>query len=279
MGNIMIAEQNINEEIKRYKALHYRFVRRLNRLSTSNVPEQMTCTMKNGRGYYSELWMEDGVKNTKYLGTIENAEVLAIKENQFLRKATSMLEKKINELEKCEKKLKPLTPEMINESLPKVYQLPPEKLKEVAGPDEEEKWYSASMKEKASIEARYGEWYPEGLRHKAKDGTGMRSKSEVSIANELINRGICYIYEMPYFIGPILSHPDFMFYSFSRCKPMIWEHAGMLGDEKYREDFSDRIDLYINHGYTPCVDVIFTFDSKVGLIDTRQINEIIDEYR
>ena len=59
---------------------------------------------------------------------------------------------------------------------------------------------------------------------------------------------------------------------------MIWEHAGMMGDEGYRLKFADRMNLYLNGGYTPNVDVIFSFDTAEGRLDSRLISRIIDEY-
>lgn len=44
------------------------------------------------------------------------------------------------------------------------------------------------------------------------------------------------------------------------------------------ENFVKNISTYIYGGYVPCVDVVFTFDTIAGDLDTRTIDAIIDEY-
>ena len=272
-------EKWIENEIGNCKAVHYRLSRRLNKLAVTGADERLSCNTKsNGKKYFSEVWMENGVKKTRYLGSESNKEVLEIQEKRFLRKTLPMLEKKIKALEICVGEIWPLNYLELNESLPKVYRLPPEKVKEMVGSDSAEKWYLEATKQKVKDDARFGISHPEDLIHTAKDGTKMRSKSEVAIANELINREIPYIYEKPLFVNNHLMHPDFMFYSYSRMKPMIWEHAGMIGDEGYRSGFEKRMDQYMRGGFAPCVDVILTFDTTDGRLDTRIIDAIIDEY-
>ena len=279
VNNIRKMKSWIDSELKTCRELHYRLSRRLNRMHPSVVEERLTCSGKEGRVYYSEVWVEDGERKTRYLGNGDNREVVEIKEKRFLKKALSVLDSRIKALEGGGELILPIDFEEINESLPKVYRLSPEQISRIVGPDAEEKWFRAAVAEKEIIDERIGIVNPEGLIHRAKDGTLMRSKSETSIANELINRGIPYIYEMPVKIKNIWMHPDFMFYSHSRMKPMMWEHAGMLGDEGYMESFSFRMDTYIRGGFVPCVDILFSFDTKDGRIDSRMIDAIIDEYR
>lgn len=279
MNNMHKMEMWMDNELRTCKDLHYRLSRKLSRHGGSAADGRLTCSVKKGNKYYAEVWVENGEKKTRYLGREDNQEVLAIKEKHFLKKALSVLGERIQLIESGTEKLRMVDFREINESLPKVYRMTPEQLKDIAGPDAEEKWYRRALREKEIIDKRHGIIYSSGKVHTAKDGTRMRSKSEVSIANELINREIPYIYEMPVKVGNIWMHPDIMFYSFSRMKPMIWEHAGMLGDSKYMEDFARKTDTYIKGGLVPCVDIIFSFDKVNGWIDSRQIDAIIDEYR
>ena len=269
----------LDDEIKYCREKRYRFSRRLKQLPSAMLDERLACKVIRGRNYYSEVWVEDGERKLRYLGTEDNRDVLEIREVHFLKKAMLTLDKKIQMLESSRDKIRPIGFDEINASMPKVYRLSAEHLSEVVGPDCEEKWYIQALKEKASLDERHKAGYQSGRVHTAKDGTMMRSKSEVSIANELINRGIPYIYEMPVKVNGIWMHPDFRFFSLSRSKPMIWEHAGMMGDNEYKNDFSRKLDTYINGGYVPCVDVVFTFDTTDGNIDTRMIDAILDEYR
>lgn len=266
-------------ELGSCRNMRNRLSRRLHRFPAVGADDQLSFYCCNGRMYYSLIWYENGKKRKRYLGTADNREVMEIQERRFISKALELLDKRIGMLESCNETLSPLDFDAVNNSLPKAYRLQSEHITNVIGPDAEERWYTKALKEKTADDARYGIRYAEKRIHQAKDGTLMRSKSEVSIANELINRGIPYLYEKPIMINHFVMHPDFMFYSFSRMKPMIWEHSGMLGDPKYMNDFSARMDNYIRGGLVPCVDILFSFDTIDGSIDTRIIDAIIDEYR
>ena len=279
MDNKRIAEHWIENELKRDKDIHYRLSRRLGKISTSKVDERLSCSIKKGHKYYSEVWMENGERKSRYLGGEDNKDVLEIQEKRFIRKVLPILEKRIEMLRKSPAYIMPLDFNEINESLPNVYRLPSERVRQIIGPDEAGKWYLSSLDDKKKLDKRYGIRHPEDLIHIAKDGTPMRSKSEVIIANELINYGIPYIYEMPINVKNFIMHPDFMFYSHSRGKPMIWEHVGMIGDEGYKQGFEDRMDTYMRGGIATCVDIIITFDTTDGRLDTELIDRIIEDFR
>ncbi len=278
MNNSYWAENYISDEIKKCKALHYRFSRHFARIAVQPVLEVLTSTQKNGVRYYSETWLEDGERKTRYIGREDNSEVKTIKEKHFLKKALQKLDTHMTQLGKASDMIMPFDYNEVNDSLPKVYRLMPEHLKDIAGPTEEEKWYEAALEEKAAIDNKYGISYESDLTHKAKDGTRTRSKSEVAIYNEFLLRGKPCIYEMPAHVGPYLMHPDFTFYSNRYNKVIMWEHAGMLGDPDYMNSFSERTDRYIRAGFVPCVDIIFTFDTMRGDIDTGMIKTLLDEY-
>lgn len=268
----------IGEELERCSGLHYRFAKRLSRISSSPTLEVLGFSERKGKKYYTEFWTEGGKKRHRYLGTEENEEVRLIQEKHYLKKALSELERHMRRLNAVEE-IEQFDCSRINEQLPKAYVMSEEHLKEIVGPDDEEKWYMEAVAEKAVKDRKYGIRYEEGRRHTAKDGNKTRSKSEVSIANEFFDRGKPYVYEMPVIVNHFLIHPDFMFYSNRYGRVIYWEHAGMLGEEKYMKDYSDRVDLYIRGGLVPGVDVIFTFDTVSGDLDTRVIKRLLDEYQ
>ena len=272
-------ERWIAGELNRYREHRRRLAVRLGQMQNVSDSERLTYSIRKGKRYYSELIYRDGVRRKRYIGNESKQEVAEIKEKRFLKAALKKLDERISMLEKGAGMLVPVDPEKINEELPEVYRLSPEKIRMVFGQGEEEAWYESAVAEKARMDAKYGIKYRDDLKHMAKDGTRMRSKSEVLIANEFISRGIPYVYEMPVFAGNILMHPDFCFYSYSRGRVMLWEHAGKLGDSDYMTGFSDKMDTYIRKGFVPCVDILFTFDTKRGDLDTRMIDAIIDEYR
>ncbi len=268
----------MEDEISKCKMLHRRLSHRLSQIAIQPVYEILNYKEKAGKKYYNEVWVEDGSRRTRYLGGEDDPEVMKIKEKHFLSRALKMLEKYIGKLEKADEGIGPFDLAEVNESLPKAYHLTPEHLNRVAGPTDEERWYEAALKEKALMDARFGISYEHRLTHKAKDGTLMRSKSEVAIADEFIHRGKPYIYEMPTHVGPFIMHPDFTFYSNRYDKVIMWEHAGKLGDPDYMNSFSERTDRYIRAGVLPCVDVILSFDTMLGDIDAGMIKTLLDEY-
>ena len=278
MDQLHMAADCIERELNKYKKLHYRFAKHLTRIARTPVFEKMNTTEKNGKVYYSEFWREAGKRKSKYLGGENNPDVKAIKEKYFLRAALKKLETHISNLEKSKNLAEPFDCAEINSELPKVYRLTTEHLKQVEGPTPEEAWYDAAMKEKVQLDSFYGISYENDLTHRAKDGTMVRSKSEVTISNEFADRGKPYIYEMPTHIGPFLMHPDFTFYSNRFGRVFMWEHAGKLGDSDYMASFSERMDRYIRAGYIPCVDIIFTFDTVLGDIDSEMIKAFLDDF-
>lgn len=268
----------IEEELRRCKSLHYRYARRLKVLSESGTPPAIIYTEKNGELYYSESWTEDGVRKTRYLGKASSPDVREAKERRFFETALKALDKHVDGLDRFAAAFTRFEPSEVNGALPRAYRLSNEELERIAGADEGDDWYRVAMKIKEHSERSLSEQFKAGRKHRAKDGTMTRSKSELSIANALIDRDIKYFFELPLTIGRQTIHPDFTFYSYSRGKVMYWEHAGMLGDEGYRKEFAERVSMYIAGGYVPCVDVIFTFDTSDGCLDASMIEAVIDDY-
>lgn len=109
------------------------------------------------------------------------------------------------------------------------------------------------------------------LIYETKDGTHVRSKSEVIISNLLAEAGLKYKYEekLPYKDGKWIE-PDFTVYHDG--KTYYWEHVGMLGKEDYDENWSKKIDIY--NQYFPG-QMIKTYESGVLSQDAERIIQMI----
>jgi hypothetical protein len=119
--------------------------------------------------------------------------------------------------------------------------------------------------------------YEENLIHIAKDGTSVRSKSEVIIANLLVDSGICYEYEKPLVLGTETRYPDFSFYDAASGDYVIWEHLGMLGDAGYAAKWEQKKALYKQYGYSEeNGNLIVTEDGLDGSLDSQMIQTLID---
>lgn len=123
-------------------------------------------------------------------------------------------------------------------------------------------------------------YYEEDLVHRAKDGRLFRSKSEVIIANMLIDSGLDdFLYEEKLPIGDTYKLPDFTFKDAATGSFIIWEHCGMMTDPIYRERWEAKKKLYELNGYSEKNgNLIVTEDLPNGGIDTQVIQDKIDEY-
>jgi exodeoxyribonuclease V alpha subunit len=118
----------------------------------------------------------------------------------------------------------------------------------------------------------------DGLVHVAKDGTPMRSKSEVIIANELINRGISVDYEEPLYGKDgdpgNFRLPDFTVYKAG--KAYYWEHLGLLSDPDYRRRWELKQHWYEANAYVD--HLITTEDGEREGLDSRIVVEKIEKW-
>ena len=124
--------------------------------------------------------------------------------------------------------------------------------------------------------AKYPPYKPEQLKHPALDGTMMRSKSEVIIANILLLAGIPFVYEVPVFINGNMVLPDFRIMSLIDLKTEILiEHQGMIFDDDYADKFIRSLKLYLNSDWIPNKNLFFTFDDAKERINTDQVTDIL----
>ena len=121
--------------------------------------------------------------------------------------------------------------------------------------------------------------YAENRIHTTKTGFMVRSKSEVIVANELINSGIqlteesyeqkLYAKDDPY----EYKLPDFTFEY--NGKKYYWEHFGMLALEEYKKSAEAKLNWYEKQGYLD--NLIQSQDGLDGSINSKKIDEIIEE--
>ena len=124
----------------------------------------------------------------------------------------------------------------------------------------------------------------EGLIHRSRRGTSVRSKSEVIIDDALFSKGIDAVYEEPFFgKDGSMKLPDFTIEDASTGQKFIWEHCGMMADEGYRQRWEEKQAWYRENGVLPheegggeVATLIVTFDDERGGIDGLQIDALID---
>ncbi len=101
-------------------------------------------------------------------------------------------------------------------------------------------------------------------------GERVRSKSEILIADKLNALGIPYRYEYPLYLGrqnPV--YPDFTILDTRERKMVVYEHFGMMQDEKYARDAMNKIKDYEKAGYLIGENFLFTMESSDCPLDMR----------
>ena len=116
--------------------------------------------------------------------------------------------------------------------------------------------------------------YVEGLIHKASNGELFRSKSEVIIANQLLNHDIPFKYEKMLESDGHKCIPDFTFVD-AGGDLIIWEHLGMLSVPSYAQAWQKKKEFYESIGFYEGENLFVSKDEENGGIDSQKITEII----
>lgn len=108
-------------------------------------------------------------------------------------------------------------------------------------------------------------------------GERMRSKSEVMIANSLINNNIPYHYEMPLYLdGGKKYYPDFTILRVKKRDVIYWEHLGKIGDQEYMTRNIKKFDDYKMNGLYIGKNILVSYENFRQPISSREIKELID---
>ncbi|MBQ4361783.1 MAG: hypothetical protein II787_02570 [Lachnospiraceae bacterium] len=110
-------------------------------------------------------------------------------------------------------------------------------------------------------------------------GERVRSKSEMTIANYLYERGIPYRYEFPVKMwnGRIV-HPDFLVLNVRERREIIYEHFGEMDEPGYAEKSALKFRDYQLTGFCQGRNLIMTWETKNTPIDMRLLKMIVREH-
>ncbi len=109
-------------------------------------------------------------------------------------------------------------------------------------------------------------------------GERVRSKSEKMIADKLALMKIPYRYEYPLDVGrSYCYYPDFTILDIRERKTIIYEHFGMMQDEKYARDALSKIKDYQKAGLKGGENFIFTMESNDCPLDMRLFERMLKE--
>lgn len=127
---------------------------------------------------------------------------------------------------------------------------------------------------KAPLEVRS---FEKGRKHVASDGTLVRSKSEMIIANLLHAKDLPYEYEAALTRGSETRRPDFTIRTPTRT--YYWEHLGMLGDAAYAQKWAKKEAWYKANGITPTSNetrLVLTRDGPDGSFDSAEAAKVVE---
>lgn len=219
-----------------------------------------------GKRYYSKY--QNG--NRKYMGKETVQEVKDIQLYKLLEEMIKRIETNDVLISKILKEYKDPSPITVERELGKAYQNESGELLKLFGKKNGKDWGNQEYE-------RYMK-YPEKLVHRTLKGDFVRSKSEVILANTLFAKGLQYRYEEITEIGSHVLAPDFKVLIPKTNQIKIIEHFGMMQDFKYRKKAMDKMETYIEHGYRPYEDIIFTFDDLDGHIDAKNLDILITNF-
>ncbi|MBR0374400.1 MAG: hypothetical protein IJH91_07740 [Mogibacterium sp.] len=229
----------------------------------------LSASRKGRYLYYTKV--NTKTQKRDYLGKSHLPEVSAIKEYRVSGEMLSAIQHNLNLMTLFLNGFLDISMDAISARLPMAYRM--DSIAPVSDNRTGNSWKEKMLKKKAT----YPPYRPEGLIHRAIDGTLVRSKSEALIYNQLTLHNITFIYEMPMEIGGVLLHPDFTIL----CEDgtiLLWEHQGRMDKEQYQKDHSNRLSLYISDNYVPGINLLLSYEDKRGNIDTQSIEQMIQIY-
>ena len=256
------------QQLRRRKQVLQQIIRE-KKSAVQNAPPgcmKFSCK-KSGAEYY---WLQPGAEKYTYLSSKKRDLAAALAQKQYDRQ---ILKAAGPELKLIEKLLKMYEPDAIDAAYSKS-PAPRRCLINPVWPSDEE-FREAWIKQESCMKG-FAEDAPEYYTEK---GERVRSKSEVIIADTLTRHGIPYRYEYPLNLRGLGSiHPDFIILNVRLRKEIIWEHFGMMDNERYAADAVNRFKWYQMNGYYPGDNFIFTMETKDNPISTSIVIKMVNKY-
>ncbi len=112
-----------------------------------------------------------------------------------------------------------------------------------------------------------------------RQGERVRSKSELTIANMLADKGIPYKYECPITLyNGAVVYPDFTVLNSKTRKVFYWEHRGMMDDSDYARQAVFRMKSMLKNGIILGKNLIITEETSANPLGTNEIETIINRF-
>ncbi len=137
-------------------------------------------------------------------------------------------------------------------------------------PDEEyiARWRMVSKETTVAVHPAF---YAEDCIYATNNGEKVRSKSEMMIANLLLELNLPYQYEKPLLLDGTWYYPDFTILDLSTRTEVYYEHFGLMDQENYQASAFAKIARYEHAGFALGNQLLFSFESAQTPFDIRQI--------
>ncbi|MBE6016684.1 MAG: hypothetical protein E7233_03605 [Lachnospiraceae bacterium] len=135
--------------------------------------------------------------------------------------------------------------------------------------------YVAKWLDKQYQPGRFDPGYPELITN---NGERVRSKSEKIIADELLRRGIPYLYEYPFVIEGRTVRPDFYLLNVRTRQAFIMELLGMMDDPDYAKNNIKKLNSYAREGFIPGKNLILLYETHDQPVDIAVFRMLMDTY-
>lgn len=115
-------------------------------------------------------------------------------------------------------------------------------------------------------------------------GERVRSKSEVLIANALVQHKIPYRYEYPLKLqrqhssSPTTLYPDFLCLNLRTRQEFIWEHFGLMDSQEYVSNAVSKLNLYAQNKITLGKKLIITMETQTEPLTPAVIEQMINDF-
>ncbi len=251
----------IEKELQSQKNLKKIYQQRMGNLAKGTL----SVTEKKGNRYYCKY--VDGKKF--YLGK-EHAEIHELKARKILTETIKRIETNMTFMKQFLEGYQDISLDAVEASLSKAYHSEDGKAFAVVNAPNYKNWGDQQYRRDTK--------YPETLVHRTLKGDYVRSKSEVIIANCYYLKNIQYRSEEVTQVGKYFFAPDFKILVPGKRKIKIHEHFGLMNNSEYREKALWKMSVYIENGYRPYEDIIFTFDDIDGNIDAKNLDTLITSF-
>ena len=171
--------------------------------------------------------------------------------DQSEEKETYLLKKQLTQRVRNAKEDIPLLEKLLNRYIPVI--------------GTEAQWNSAQSEED----------YKEEEKTHCYKGVYYRSKSEIVVAAMLDSYEIPYKYEIKVKANGRGFLSDFFIKRPKDHKLFIWEHSGMVTDDRYRRRLFSKLENYHNDGIDLWNNLIMSFDQVDGRLDVDEVEKII----